>query len=120
MGMIDAVGVDAMKQVKYCDTYEPVELGDVIQTRVFIRRYGVVTYVPGISKKKDTLEYNGLSWVAIQDDRGSYVSALVDPVSGFLDKKIKFVSRGKPKGMPEIDPFIEPGEVKDDFGLSDD
>lgn len=110
-----------MKQVKYCDTSEPVELGDVVQTRVFfVRRHGVVTYVPGISKKKDTLEYNGLSWVAIQDDRGSYMSALVDPVSGFLDKKIKFVSRGKPKGMPENDPFIEPGEIKDDFGSSRD
>jgi len=108
-----------MKRVNYHNTAESVELGDIIQTRVFfIRRQGVVTYVPGVSKKQNTLEYNGLSWVAIKDDRGSYMSALVDPDTGYLDKKIIFIRRGEPQGMPEEDPFVEPGEIEDDFGVS--
>jgi hypothetical protein len=46
------------------------------------------------------------------------MSALVDPDTGYLDKKICFVLRGEPRGMPENDPFVEPGEVEDDFGVS--
>lgn len=108
-----------MKQVKYYQTDTPVQLGDVVQIRIFFaRRQGVVTYVPGISKKRSTLEYNGLTWVAIQEDRGSHLATVVDPDTGFLKKKVIFVRRGPQKDLPEEDPFAEPGEIEDDFGVS--
>lgn len=107
-----------MKQVKYYQTNTPVQLGDVVQIRIFfVRRQGVVTYVPGISKKRSALEYNGLTWVTIQEDRGSHLATVVDPDTGFL-KKVRFVRRGPPKDLPDEDPFVEPGEIEDDFGVS--
>ena len=46
------------------------------------------------------------------------VATVVDPDPGFLKKKVTFVRRGIPKDLPEKDPFVEPGEIEDDFGVS--
>jgi hypothetical protein len=105
-----------MSAVKYANSGEAVLLGDVVTTRVFfIRRTAKVVYVPGISAPRKSLEHHGLRWVGLQESTGPFLAALVDPESGVLDKKIKFVERGTPQPIAEDeDPFIEPGEKIED------
>jgi hypothetical protein len=106
-----------MNSVRYADSGELVLLGDIVTTRVFFffKRKARVVYVPGISKRRSSLEYNGLTWVGLQELTGPFLSALVDPKDSRLDKSVKLIERGEPVVLPEdSDPFIEPGEVLDD------
>jgi hypothetical protein len=105
-----------MSPVVYATTGEQVLPGDIISTRLFLffPRDGTVVYVPGISPKRASLEYNGLTWVGIQELSGSFFSALVNPNDNQLDKSVKFLRRGPACTLPsDSDPFIEPGEIVD-------
>jgi hypothetical protein len=103
-----------MSRVVYARTGEQVLPGDIISTRLFFffRKEGTVVYVPGISPKRSSLEYNGLTWVGIQELSGSFFSALVDPNDNRLDNSVEFLRRGAAFTLPsDPDPFIEPGEI---------
>ena len=105
-----------MSVVRYADSGEPVLLGDIVSTRVFfLRRNARVVYVPGLSKKRPSLEHHGLSWVGLQELKGPFLSALVDPRTGCLDSKVRLVERGETAPISERpDPFLEPDEIIDD------
>lgn len=105
-----------MSSVVYFGTSIEVLPGDLVTTRVFLfRRKARVVYVPGVSKKRSSLEHHGLTWVGLQELTGPFLASLVDPKSSVLDKKVKFVERGEPTVLPEdIDPFVEPGEITDE------
>jgi hypothetical protein len=107
-----------MNTILYAGSDEPVQLGDIVSTRVFfLRRKARVVYVPGISKRRSSLEHHGLSWVGLQELTGPHLAALVDPQTGRLDSKVKLVNRGEAMPLPEgSDPFLEPDEIVDDGG----
>ena len=107
-----------MSIILYAGSDEPVHLGDIVSTRVFfVRRKARVIYVPGISKKRSSLEHNGLLWVGLQELTGPFLSALVDPQTHRLDSKVKLVRRGEAVPLQDSpDPFLEPDEIVDDEG----
>ncbi len=104
-----------MSSIRYAKSADAVLLGDIVTTRVFFfKRKARVLYVPGISKKRDSLEHHGLRWVGLQELTGPFLAALVDPNTSELDGKVKLVERGKPTELPDAeDPFTEPGELTD-------
>ena len=105
-----------MGEVRYSGSDEPVLPGDIVTTRVFFRRRKArVVYVPGISKKRMSLEHHGLTWVGMQELTGPFLSALVNPRTGRLDRRVRLVARGEAVALPEnVDAFIEPGEITTD------
>lgn len=105
-----------MSSVRYSGSEEAVQLGDIVTTRVlFLRRKARVVYLPGVSKKRNSLEHHGLRWVGLQELAGPYLAALVDPTTGILDRKVRLLSRGERVVLPDdVDPFIEPGECVDE------
>ena len=88
--------------VRYAATDQAVLPGDRVtyQSTLFFwkKRGGVVTYVPGISQKHPEMEHDGLSWVGITGDDGTFRGTLVDPESGVLKRSVVFVSRGEGEG----------------------
>lgn len=89
---------DNMKPVTYHNTSTNVQIGDYVELKVWLLFWkgwqkGRVYYVPGISPKSDSLEYDGLSWVSIHDKNGSQVGVVVNPETGQLKKTVRFVRR---------------------------
>jgi hypothetical protein len=75
-----------------------VQVGDYVEMKVWLFFWkgwqtGRVYYVPGISPKSDSLEYNGLSWVSIHDENGSPVGVVVNPETRQLKKTVRFIRR---------------------------
>ena len=103
--------VMAGRVVTYKDRVTPVQLGDHVLTRVwFRRRKGRVVYVPGVSPLNTNMEYNGLCWVGIRLEDGSFVSTVVDPDDAYLRHKEVLVQRD-PQGYAALavdeDPHAE-------------
>ena len=87
-----------MKTITYHDTSTEVQVGDYVELKVWLFFWkgwqkGRVYYVPGISPKSNSLEYDGLSWVSIHDENGSPVGMYVDPETRQLKKTVRFISR---------------------------
>ena len=81
-------------RVTYRDRVTSVELGDHVQMRVFFRRRtGRVVYVPGISARNSTMEFNGLTWVGVRLENGDFISLVVDPRESYLRNKVAFLRR---------------------------
>jgi hypothetical protein len=99
--------------IRYSGVDELVLLGDIVTIRIFFRRRKArVVYVPGISKKRTSLEHHELAWVGLQELSGPFLSALVDPKTGRLDKRVLFVERGEVAVLlKDADPFIEKDEI---------
>lgn len=86
------------KPVTYYNTSVDVQIGDYVELKVWLFFWkgwqkGRVHYVPGISPKSDSLEYDGLSWVSIHDENGSPVGVVVNPETGQLKKTVRFIRR---------------------------
>ena len=83
-------------QIFYHGSDAPVRLNDVVELRVcfLLRRVGVVTYVPGVSKKDVDMEHHGLTWVGIRTTRGEQVSEVVFPETSRLKKSVRLIRRG--------------------------
>jgi len=97
--------------VLYSDGRTAVLLGDVVSYSawIFLRREGVVDYVPGISSKNPQMEYGGLTWVSISSgDRR--VQTIVDPDSSCLKKSVHFIRRGELSDEKKV----KPGDLIDD------
>ncbi len=78
------------------ETGEDVKVGDYVQFRAWAelwlrKRTGRVMFVPGISPPNPTLEYNGLKWISIDEEKMK-IGGLVDPKTGVV-KKIRFLKR---------------------------
>jgi hypothetical protein len=102
-------------QVRYWGSALEVMLGDLVTTRVFLRRRKArVVYLPGVSPKRDSLEHHGLQWVGFQEMTGPFLSALIDPATGHLDRRIQFLARGEAVPALVGDAFVESGECVDD------
>jgi len=98
----------------------PVQLGDRVTIRRFLfwKYSGTVVYVPGISPKRKDMEYNGLQWIAVKYDDGSFVQEVVDPeIHELCNKNVKFISRGDQSvGITPDDVISE----EDEYGREDD
>lgn len=87
-----------MKPVTYYNTSTKVQIGDYVELKVWLFfwkgwQMGRVYYVPGVSPKSDSLEYDGLSWVSIHNENGSPVGVVVNPETGQLKKTVRFIRR---------------------------
>ncbi|MBJ6802684.1 hypothetical protein [Geomonas propionica] len=87
-----------MNTVTYYNTSTEVQIGDHVEFKVWLFFWkgwqkGRVYYVPGMSPKSDTLEYDGLSWVSIHDPKGSPVGVVVNPETGQLKETVRFIRR---------------------------
>jgi hypothetical protein len=99
--------------VRYFDGSTLVSLGDHVEVRglilFFLRKKGRVVYVPGISKHNPEMEFNGLSWVGVDFDDGTFSGTLVDPKTGCLQEIVKFLERDK---APDRE--LQPEDTLDD------
>ena len=89
---------------RYSDGVTPVQLGDQVEARVpfFVRIRGHVVYLPGVSPKRAEMEFDGLRYVGVRDDKNDLYTMLVHPDTGLLKKKVRFLARG-----PESEPLGE-------------
>lgn len=92
----------------YSDGRTCVCLGDVVTLTIFfiLKRRATVVYVPGVSRKNENLEYDGLVQVGFAENGGGVLSTFVDPDTYALPRRIKFIARGNV--VPDfgyVDPF---------------
>jgi hypothetical protein len=97
--LIDFPEKPSSAQAFYADGL-PVMLDDRVELRVWIKLFrklpGTVVYVPGLSKRRTQMEHGGLTWVGIRMDHGgAVVGSLVDPETGYLQKKVRLLGRGE-------------------------
>jgi len=91
------------KPIRYYSSQINVELGDVVELRVWFRwRRGIINYVPGISEPHSEMEHNALFWVGIARDDGRFTADIVDPDTGCTRNIIRFVSRGDANDLPLV------------------
>ncbi len=98
--------------IKYHEEDVDVLLGDVVEYKPLIlfwkRKKGRVSYIPGISKPHAEMEHNGLTWLGISGDDGTFRGIYIDPESNKVKKGIKFISRSVD------DNYIGPDDLSDD------
>ena len=86
-----------MKLIYYSDKNQAVKLGDFVECRsMFLfwqQQQGRVSYLPGVSKLKKSMEANGIQWLGITLANGSFISKLIYPETNTLNKRVKFISR---------------------------
>ena len=89
----------ALNRIRYSGTEEPVELGDHVVLRGFLRRTsGRVSYLPGEPRHHAELDFGGLFRVGIQTERG-FVAVFVDPETLDLKKTVRLQKRD-PTNVP--------------------
>lgn len=86
----------------YADGKTLVRLGDNVEFSVwfpFIRRKGVVVYLPGVSKLRTQFEHNGLRWIAVKvEGKNRSITAvgiLIDPDTNLVKRSCIFKGRSK-------------------------
>lgn len=85
--------------ISYYGGETDVQLGDRVETRFWLlfyrfRKRGRVVYVPGLSPINREFERDGLSWVGIKpDDDVVVIGELVNPKTGHLLERVKFLER---------------------------
>ncbi len=88
-----------------------VHPGDRVQMRRWWRFVGgVVSYVPGISKRRREFDFGPIQEIAIMTTDGKLYGIYIDPESNFLRNIVKFIERGdEPEPIPDVidDPYIE-------------
>lgn len=90
----------------YFGTNDEVLLGDRVEVRGWILRYkGHVSYIPGISPKHDSLEYDDIKQWAITADDGTVYAMGYYPAQLQPSKKIKLLERGSAKLIQPEDPL---------------
>jgi len=89
--------------VKYYASNVPVNLGDIVELRVWFKwRRARINYVPGISKPHSEMEHNALFWIGIVREDGRFVADIVDPDTGCTRKIVRFLSRGTMDELPSV------------------
>lgn len=90
--------------ITYRGTTEVVKLGDRVKVRywLFFKGEGRITYVPGVSPLKRTLERDGLAWVRITLDHGTLVDSIVMP-DGALQRSVVLLARHPGDESPSAD-----------------
>lgn len=97
------------KAIFYFGGTVEVKLGDEVSARDFLfRRNGRIAYLPGISRKNRNMEHDGLSWVGIKFQRGTFVGVIVDPTTSQLKKNVRFLQRSS-EMLNELGPDEELG-----------
>ena len=79
----------------YYGTSVKVRLGDRVEVRGWfgVKYRGFVSYIPGLSPKRDELEYDGVRQWAITADNESTYPILYDPEHVQPRKSIRFIMR---------------------------
>lgn len=77
--------------VAYFGGQTPVRLGDRVRIRywLFFKDTGTITYVPGVSPKKPSLECDGLAWVRVTLDEGKGTVDTIVTENGSLQKGVR-------------------------------
>jgi len=98
--------------IKYSGQDVEVLEGDVVEYKPLLlfwkRRRGRVSYVPGISKFHPEMESNGLTWLGVSGDDGTFRGIFIDPETQRVKSDVRFVSRGRDRN------YFVPDEIKED------
>lgn len=99
-------------KIRYFNSETTVQEGDVVEYKLLLlfwkKKRGRVSYVPGVSKFNPEMEHNGLVWVGVSGEDGSFRGIYVDPESGYVKNELKFLERCKDKN------YFTPEDIKDD------
>jgi hypothetical protein len=84
--------------IRYHDSDIQVLIGDHVEFKLGIFFWkgwqkGRIYYVPGLSKKDDTLEHNRLMMVGIHNSRSRRSGHVVQPGSSRLRNNVRFIGR---------------------------
>ena len=95
--MSSDVGQNMLYPPAKYQTEEAVKVGDYVHFRIWAelwlyKRKGRVMFVPGISPRNESLEYNSLKWVSVRYAGDTETAFVVHPVSG-VTMGIHFVHR---------------------------
>ena len=86
--------------ITYSDGNTEVLLGDRVSAKglfsLWKKKIGKISYVPGISSKREDLEYGGIEEVGIVFDDGNTTAVYVDPDTNVLKENIEYLERGAP------------------------
>ena len=101
-----------MPQISYAKGEIQVGLGDHILYRSMFLWWrwkpGRISYVPGQSKLHPGMEFNGLQWVGVSGDDGTYRAVIVLPETRRLKTSIQFVKR------TSDDLYLTPDKIPED------
>ena len=100
-----------MEPIRYSGSDVEVRFGDHVEYRsmLFWRGWkpGRVSYVPGTSKLHPEMEHDGLQWIGVSGDNGTFRGVLVEPSDRQIQRSVRFLSRSSggtfvtPHGIPE-------------------
>lgn len=102
--------------IRYYDSETEVQLGDRVETRFWylFKKRGRIVYLPGVSPFHSDFEHHGLKWVGVFAEDESLFGEVVDPKSGTLLKRVKFLRRDE----SELEPLIQ--KIPKDTGKAPD
>jgi hypothetical protein len=67
---------------------------------------GRISYVPGVSQPHPEMEHDGLTWVGVSGDNGTFRGVLVDPDTHTIAESVKFLRRS------DGTPYLTPDQIK--------
>ena len=67
---------------------------------------GRISYLPGVSRRHPEMEHNGLTWVGISGDNGTFRGVLVEPDSSTISSSVRFLRRS------DGSPYLTPDRIK--------
>lgn len=88
--------------INYADGVTAVQIGDRVQVRIFLflKKFGRVVYVPGISASHPEMEHDGIKLVGINFETGGSGGFWADLTTGNLIQTVRFIVRdSSPVGM---------------------
>ena len=85
----------------YFGTREEVRLGDIVRIRRWLRRdlEGTVCYIPGVSPKNKSIEFEDVKQWGIRLRDGAVLLTIYAPEHVQPTKDVEFVSRGEGGGL---------------------
>jgi hypothetical protein len=101
-----------MSPITYATGDPQVELGDhVLYRSIFLWwrwKPGRISYVPGRSKRHPEMEHDGLQWVGVSGNDGTFRALVVLPDTQRLQSLIRFLRR------TSDDSFLKPDQIPED------
>jgi hypothetical protein len=87
--------MESSQSVTYCDGQTVVRLGDRVKVRLFLflKRFGRVSYVPGVSPIHKEMEHDGIQLIGVNFEDGGSGGFWVDPTTLVVVKTVTFLGR---------------------------
>ncbi len=96
-----------MKPALYFDKSKEIKLGDFVEYRSLLFfwswKKGRISYLPGVSKPKKSMQNNGINYLGITGSDGTFTCKLIHPDINAIDKRVRFLSRTD--NTPVINPM---------------